>query len=201
MFSFFYLALFHYHLLSVLDVDTLTKPWILVQHTSVKCRNRARLQSLSLLGRDTCCTIGYEANVNFLEIALEIRDCIEKDIIEIKFGCVKWWWMVAWRAQKEKKVFKKVFNKNGSYWLLATSTSLSVGITGLEPATSRPPDVCATNCAKSRKRVQNYTIFLNWPNLLPCFFVFGVIFAKILYKVRFSLVFHQIIRNFASYYI
>ena len=33
-----------------------------------------------------------------------------------------------------------------------------VGITGLEPATSRPPDVCATNCAKSRtfacKRVQ-----------------------------------------------
>lgn len=26
----------------------------------------------------------------------------------------------------------------------------SVGITGLEPATSRPPDVCATNCAKSR---------------------------------------------------
>ena|GEM_PF-2918450 len=34
----------------------------------------------------------------------------------------------------------------------------SVGITGLEPATSRPPDVCATNCAKSRtlllKRVQ-----------------------------------------------
>ena len=28
--------------------------------------------------------------------------------------------------------------------------SFSVGITGLEPATSRPPDVCATNCAKSR---------------------------------------------------
>lgn len=27
---------------------------------------------------------------------------------------------------------------------------LFVGITGLEPATSRPPDVCATNCAKSR---------------------------------------------------
>ena len=27
---------------------------------------------------------------------------------------------------------------------------LHVGITGLEPATSRPPDVCATNCAKSR---------------------------------------------------
>ena len=28
--------------------------------------------------------------------------------------------------------------------------SAFVGITGLEPATSRPPDVCATNCAKSR---------------------------------------------------
>ena len=28
-----------------------------------------------------------------------------------------------------------------------------VGITGLEPATSRPPDVCATNCAKSRLEV------------------------------------------------
>ena len=26
----------------------------------------------------------------------------------------------------------------------------AVGITGLEPATSRPPDACATNCAKSR---------------------------------------------------
>ena len=47
----------------------------------------------------------------------------------------------------------------------------SVGITGLEPATSRPPDVCATNCAKSRSflklstdplaemRVQKYTHF------------------------------------------
>ena len=30
------------------------------------------------------------------------------------------------------------------------SLFLAVGITGLEPATSRPPDVCATNCAKSR---------------------------------------------------
>ena len=28
--------------------------------------------------------------------------------------------------------------------------ALYVGITGLEPATSRPPDACATNCAKSR---------------------------------------------------
>ena len=30
---------------------------------------------------------------------------------------------------------------------------LFVGITGLEPATSRPPDVCATNCAKSRSLI------------------------------------------------
>ena len=47
-----------------------------------------------------------------------------------------------------------------------------VGITGLEPATSRPPDVCATNCAKSRSfyslatdlmvhlRVQSYKVFM-----------------------------------------
>ena len=33
---------------------------------------------------------------------------------------------------------------------LILSLFRSVGITGLEPATSRPPDVCATNCAKSR---------------------------------------------------
>ena len=34
--------------------------------------------------------------------------------------------------------------------ILSILAILSVGITGLEPATSRPPDVCATNCAKSR---------------------------------------------------
>ena len=61
-----------------------------------------------------------------------------------------------------------------------------VGITGLEPATSRPPDVCATNCAKSRFCVAKvYTfddnskllseIFLKnsknvlFPMLYPCF--------------------------------
>ena len=42
--------------------------------------------------------------------------------------------------------------------IVSTVSLLVVGITGLEPATSRPPDVCATNCAKSRtlacKRVQ-----------------------------------------------
>ena len=38
---------------------------------------------------------------------------------------------------------------------ISTLTLAVVGITGLEPATSRPPDVCATNCAKSRS-------FLAW---------------------------------------
>ena len=33
---------------------------------------------------------------------------------------------------------------------MITALYCYVGITGLEPATSRPPDVCATNCAKSR---------------------------------------------------
>ena len=41
-----------------------------------------------------------------------------------------------------RECIKKVRNLSISH--------LSVGITGLEPATSRPPDVCATNCAKSR---------------------------------------------------
>ena len=36
-------------------------------------------------------------------------------------------------------------------WLIFSHLTFAfVGITGLEPATSRPPDVCATNCAKSR---------------------------------------------------
>ena len=35
--------------------------------------------------------------------------------------------------------------------------SLLVGITGLEPATSRPPDVCATNCAKSRSFYNDFS--------------------------------------------
>ena len=54
----------------------------------------------------------------------------------------------------------------------------SVGITGLEPATSRPPDVCATNCAKSRTfavaflllRVQRYGVFTKLPNFSESFF-------------------------------
>ena len=43
------------------------------------------------------------------------------------------------RAQKKSKLL-----------IISGLDFLSVGITGLEPATSRPPDVCATNCAKSR---------------------------------------------------
>ena len=39
-------------------------------------------------------------------------------------------------------------NKGGATF--SCSSFFLVGITGLEPATSRPPDVCATNCAKSR---------------------------------------------------
>ena len=39
-------------------------------------------------------------------------------------------------------------NKGGATF--PGSSFFLVGITGLEPATSRPPDVCATNCAKSR---------------------------------------------------
>ena len=55
---------------------------------------------------------------------------------------------------------------------LSPSVSLpqKVGMTRLELATSRPPDVCATNCATSRSlclRVQRYDFFL----LLPNFFV------------------------------
>ena len=46
---------------------------------------------------------------------------------------------------------------------------LTVGMTRLELATSRPPDACATNCATSRKRVQRYNVFLKPPNLLGFF--------------------------------
>ena len=45
--------------------------------------------------------------------------------------------------QRRGKKKSKLLTTSGLDFLL-------VGITGLEPATSRPPDVCATNCAKSR---------------------------------------------------
>ena len=57
---------------------------------------------------------------------------------------------------------------------MAYSSFFLVGATGLEPATSRPPDVCATNCAKPRTyvqktaflflRVQRYYVFPKRPN-------------------------------------
>ena len=50
------------------------------------------------------------------------------------------------RQRKKKK--PKLLTTSGLDFLL-------VGITGLEPATSRPPDVCATNCAKSRSFSSN----------------------------------------------
>ena len=61
--------------------------------------------------------------------------------------------------------------KEGAIHLLpSVSLPQKVGMTRLELATSRPPDVCATNCATSRSlslRVQRYDFFL----LLPNFFV------------------------------
>ncbi len=47
----------------------------------------------------------------------------------------------------EMEACRWIRRKAESHWI---SAFLVVGITGLEPATSRPPDVCATNCAKSR---------------------------------------------------
>ena len=52
---------------------------------------------------------------------------------------------------------------------------LKVGITGLEPATSRPPDVCATNCAKSRSFANcgcKGKKFIGDLQVFPSFFLF-----------------------------
>lgn len=48
---------------------------------------------------------------------------------------------------------------------------IKVGITGLEPATSRPPDACATNCAKSRfasAKVRTYSDICKFYSTLFC---------------------------------
>ena len=69
---------------------------------------------------------------------------------------------------------------------ISTLTLAFVGITGLEPATSRPPDVCATNCAKSRSfclasdlksdlRVQSYALSSTFANFTGTFFAFSPI--------------------------
>ena len=52
------------------------------------------------------------------------------------------------------------------------SLALRVGITGLEPATSRPPDVCATNCAKSRFAAAKVRSFFETTKFLAHFFCF-----------------------------
>ena len=54
-----------------------------------------------------------------------------------------------------------------------------VGITGLEPATSRPPDVCATNCAKSRFAVAKVMLFFKSPNFFWKFFSYRKLYLSI----------------------
>ena len=49
-----------------------------------------------------------------------------------------------------KRTVRKLYKGKETSNLFDFQSLSSVGITGLEPATSRPPDVCATNCAKSR---------------------------------------------------
>ncbi len=53
-----------------------------------------------------------------------------------------------------------------------------VGITGLEPATSRPPDVCATNCAKSRLAVAKVVIYFESTKFSSYFFVIPIFFRN-----------------------
>ena len=64
----------------------------------------------------------------------------------------------------------------------------SVGITGLEPATSRPPDVCATNCAKSRTLLLGTDL---------CFVECG---CKGTYFFRISQIFRQLFILFSKFY-
>ena len=49
-----------------------------------------------------------------------------------------------------------------------------VGMTGLEPATSRPPDACANQLRyiPFHKRVQKYTLIVKRPNFWPTFSCF-----------------------------
>ena len=57
----------------------------------------------------------------------------------------------------QKLFFGVQIKKEASNLYSAFSFFSAVGITGLEPATSRPPDVCATNCAKSRSFAQHFS--------------------------------------------
>ena len=57
--------------------------------------------------------------------------------------------------------------------MIKLSAPSKVGMTRLELATSRPPDVCATNCATSRSLrlwVQRYDFFLYLPNFFVTLF-------------------------------
>ena len=69
---------------------------------------------------------------------------------------------------------------------------LSVGITGLEPATSRPPDVCATNCAKSRFAGAKVRSFFEIRKFSKYFLLKRYIINVI------SLAIYQIIRTFVT---
>ena len=68
-----------------------------------------------------------------------------------------------------------------------------VGITGLEPATSRPPDVCATNCAKSRfcdcKGRHNFPMRQIFRQLFLFFLSWGSYFGV---KCRFLAIMHYL---------
>ena len=60
-------------------------------------------------------------------------------------------------AQNDACVAENVAKKKRAQLKINQLGSFSVGITGLEPATSRPPDVCATNCAKSRSFYNDFS--------------------------------------------
>ena len=51
---------------------------------------------------------------------------------------------------------------------------MEVGMTGLEPATSRPPDACANQLRyiPFHKRVQKYILIVKRPNFWPPFSIF-----------------------------
>ena len=72
------------------------------------------------------------------------------------------------------------------------SLALRVGITGLEPATSRPPDVCATNCAKSRFAGAKVRSFFEIRKFSKYFLLKRYIINVI------SLAIYQIIRTFVT---
>ena len=53
-----------------------------------------------------------------------------------------------------------------------------VGITGLEPATSRPPDVCATNCAKSRFATAKVETLFHISKFFLAFFLLMSVYGR-----------------------